>query len=240
MSESNIITGQYVRISQTPASIGDRLIAIVIDKFIITSYFIGITLLLAMIDPPTTSAFIFFMICIYIPAFFYSFLMELFNNGQTIGKMIMNMRVVKKDGSMPTLGSYFLRWLLMSIDYIMGLGILVVLMSKDNQRLGDIAAGTMVIKLQGYKKIAVSLDEFGHLSANYEPVYSQVTDLSLNQIGVIQRCLDSEYSADRSTRINILYHKVHEILGIPYDRLSPEQFLYTVIRDYQHYALEEI
>ena len=34
MAESTIITGQFVRISQTPASIGERLMALIIDYFL--------------------------------------------------------------------------------------------------------------------------------------------------------------------------------------------------------------
>ena len=38
MAESTIITGQFVRISQTPASIGERLLALVIDYSLIVIY----------------------------------------------------------------------------------------------------------------------------------------------------------------------------------------------------------
>ena len=38
MTESTIITGQFVRISQTPASIGERLMALIIDYFLIGLY----------------------------------------------------------------------------------------------------------------------------------------------------------------------------------------------------------
>lgn len=38
MAETTIITGQFVRISQTPASIGERLIALVIDFILIGFY----------------------------------------------------------------------------------------------------------------------------------------------------------------------------------------------------------
>ena len=38
MAESTIITGQFVRISQTPASIGERLIALAIDYILLGFY----------------------------------------------------------------------------------------------------------------------------------------------------------------------------------------------------------
>lgn len=43
-----------------------------------------------------------------------------------------------------------------------GLGLLVVLLTKNSQRMGDLAAGTMVIKEKNYRKIHVSLDEFDY------------------------------------------------------------------------------
>ena len=84
--------------------------------------------------------------------------MELFNHGQSLGKMAMKIRVVKKDGTSPSIGDFFMRWLLQIID--MGfsfIGALVILLTKNSQRLGDLAAGTMVIRLNDYRKIQVSL-----------------------------------------------------------------------------------
>lgn len=47
MAESTIITGQFVRISQTPASIGERLIALIIDYFLIGLYLYSTITLIA-------------------------------------------------------------------------------------------------------------------------------------------------------------------------------------------------
>ena len=57
--------------------------------------------------------------------------------------------------------------------------------------MGDLAAGTMVIKEKNYRKIHVSLDEFDYLTQNYQPTYPQAADLSLEQINVITRTLQS-------------------------------------------------
>ena len=51
MAESTIITGQFVRISQTPASIGERLMALIIDYFLIGLYILStITLLFCIVE----------------------------------------------------------------------------------------------------------------------------------------------------------------------------------------------
>ena len=52
MAESTIITGQFVRISQTPASIGERLIALVIDYILLGFYVFSTLALFSRIHLP--------------------------------------------------------------------------------------------------------------------------------------------------------------------------------------------
>lgn len=241
MAESTIITGQFVRISQTPASIGERFLALCIDYFALGLYVIATATLFSKFHISSGFNMVFLLLVIYLPVLFYSFLCEMFNHGQSLGKSIMNIRVVKTDGSTPSISSYLLRWLLFSIDLPItgGLGLLVILLTKNNQRIGDLAAGTMVIKVKNYRKIHVSLDEFDYLTKNYTPVYPQVADLSLEQVNVITRTLESSQK-DRSRRITSLAKKVQDSFSITPRNNNQEQFLQTILRDYQYYALEEI
>ena len=159
MTESTIITGQFVRISQTPASIGERLMALIIDYFLIGLYILSTITLLSKLSLPSGFSLFFFLCVVYLPILGYSFLCEMFNHGQSFGKKLINIRVVKVDGSTPSIGSYLLRWLLFPIDgpITSGLGLLVVLLNKNNQRLGDLAAGTMVIKEKNSPKAFICL-----------------------------------------------------------------------------------
>lgn len=243
MAESTIITGQFVRISQTPASIGERLLALVVDYFLLLIYVIGISVLLSKLNVHATSSisYFFLFLFIYLPAVCYSLLCEVFNRGQSIGKRLLNIRVVKADGSTPSLSAYLLRWLLFIIDVPLtsGLGLIVILVTKNSQRLGDLAAGTMVIKEKNYRKIQVSLDEFDYLTQNYHPVFPQASDLSLEQINVISKTLASG-EKDRLRRIHALAEKVRTLLTVNPEKMNDEKFLNTLLRDYQYYALEEI
>lgn len=241
MAESTIITGQFVRISQTPASIGERLLALTIDCFLLGLYVFSTATLLSTIQLSSGFNTIFLLLVLYLPVLFYFFLCEMFNHGQSIGKQLMNIRVVKTDGSTPSISAYLLRWLLFIIDGPLtgGLGLLVVLLTKNGQRIGDLAGGTMVIKVKNYRKIHVSLDEFDYLTREYHPVYPQSADLSLEQINVITRTLESNQK-DRIKRISILAKKVQEILSVTARDSNQERFLQTVLRDFQYYALEEI
>lgn len=242
MADSTILTGQFVRIQQVPASVGERMLALAIDWIAILIYFVSSAYLLVRLVPLYNEASLyasFFLLITYIPIIFYSLLCEVFNNGQSLGKKLMGIRVVKADGTTPTLGAYFLRWLLFFVDVPLtgGLGVVFVLLTQKHQRLGDLAAGTMVIKEKNYKKIQVSLDEFDYLTKNYNPSFPQAADLSLEQVNIISKTLSTPH-AKRLELIAQLSAKVRNLLGIKQMNTSDEAFLNTLVRDYQYYALE--
>lgn len=242
MANSNILTGQYVHISQTPASIGDRMLAQILDWVIQFAWMGGTLYVIGLLDEAIDENIIwilYFFVCM-LPAYFYAIICNVLNNGQTFGKRVMNMRVVKKDGSRPGVGAYILRWLLMIIDgpLMSGFGLLIMLMSKNNQRLGDLAAGTIVIKLNSYNKLQVSLDEFSHFSSKYRPLYPTAEDLSLEQVNLITQTMQLN---ENDPRVHALAEKVKQTLHIEHVYETDDAaFLWRVVRDYQYFALEEI
>ncbi len=242
MAESTILTGQFVQIEQVPASAGERVVACTIDAIALILYIVVTSFFLNAVNISLSSTTVgtLLFITLYLPVLCYSLLCEVFNQGQSIGKHFLGIRVIKVDGSTPTLSSYLLRWLLLPIDLPLtsGLGLLVILLTKNKQRIGDLAAGTMVVKEENYKKIHVSLDEFNYLSENYHPVYPQVTDLSLEQINVISKTLNSK-NKKREIQISLITSKLQSILKVYHPIKDKELFLQTIVRDYQFYALED-
>ena len=238
MAETGILTGQYVRIEQAVASVGDRILAQLIDWGVVYSYLVMAIWIeeKLKIDNPWV------IIITLLLWLFYTPFMELMNQGQTLGKKVMKMRVVKADGSRPSLGAYIMRWMLFLVDGPMTsfMGLIPMIMTKNNQRLGDLAAGTVVVKLQNYKKIQVSLDEYEYLSKNYTPRYVQAADLSLEQIEIIRRTLVQAEESSNFIKLSMLSDKVQEKLGISPAEHTDEQFLRRIVRDYQYYAIEEI
>jgi len=81
--------------------------------------------------------------------FFYYFLLEGFT-GQTIGKRILGIAVVKADGSPCTYPASFVRNLLRAVDampFFYLVGLVTMALSDRKQRIGDHAAGTVVVKV---------------------------------------------------------------------------------------------
>lgn len=237
MAESGIITGQYVRIQPTVASVGDRIFAQLIDWGVLLAY---IALLTWFVVETNISGWVVATLYLF-PLLFYTLICEVLNQGQTLGKMVLNIRVVKMDGSMPTLGAYLMRWMLWLIDgpATSFVGLVAMILNRNNQRLGDMAAGTVVIKKQKYKKIQISLDEYDYLAKNYTPRYPQASDLSLEQIEIITRAISTQRDGF-DLRLNQLAKKVQQKFNIDRKEANDLAFLQRVVRDYQYYALEEI
>lgn len=240
---THIVTGQFVRISQAAASLGERMAAQLIDWAMELVWIFAIIWLLTQIEEVINSSIfpiIAYVLLLFIPIICYSLLWELFNHGQTPGKRLIKLRVVNVDGSSPSLGSLMMRWLLWIADgpTLGFLGIFVMLITRNHQRFGDMAAGTMVIKLARYNKISVTLDEFDHLSPDYKPFYPQAADLSLEQVNLIDQTLKANSD---DPHITALAEKVCKVLAITHVRESnSHEFLNRILRDYQYYALQEV
>jgi len=240
MTKTGIITSQYVQIDQTPAGVGERIFARILDYIIMIIYSIGILYIIELdfyfLRRTDFGALMIFLL--YIPVIFYSILWELLNRGRSPGKMAFGMRVVMRDGTTPTIGAYIMRWMLLIIDMWTWVGVIIILLNKDNQRLGDLAAGTVVIKERDYHRIQVTLDEFNHISRNYKPFFPQAENLSLEQVNTINEAL-TRNDDKRSWRIAALSAKVKDFLKVS-PVIDDETFLKTLTRDYQYYALEEV
>lgn len=89
-----------------------------------------------------------FLIVLFFLAWFYFVAFEMWNRGRSIGKMVMNLQVICDDGTPITWKASMLRNLLRTADFLPimnGFGFLSCLMSRRFKRIGDLAAGTLVI-----------------------------------------------------------------------------------------------
>src|SRR3989441_2718294 len=79
----------------------------------------------------------------------YFILLEWLWNGQTIGKRAFKLRVINEDGSPAQFTAVLIRNLLRLVDFLpafYGVGVLSIVLTPKSQRLGDLAAGTYVVR----------------------------------------------------------------------------------------------
>ena len=155
MQTIEINTTQNVTIQYELALLRDRIFAWFID-FVIIIVSISLLQLLTFsaFSGDVASVIAFF---IYVPILFgYTLCMEIFNNGQTVGKLALGIKVVKLNGKEPELNAYLLRWVFRWIDIYGTIGIIAAIFvgsSNNKQRIGDVVANTTLIKTKPYAEM---------------------------------------------------------------------------------------
>jgi len=223
-------TAQNVLIDYPVAGLVQRILAFIIDAFILIAYAIVVFYIIIEIGLQEQWVIIFF----FFPIFFYDLVLEISMNGQSLGKRAIGLKVVRIDGSNPTIGNYLLRWLLKPIDISLSGSIAVtcILLTRYGQRLGDLAAGTTVVKLVTVGDVT-SQQIIQHLEENYVPVFNQVTQLSDHDINLIKKALEVNRTLGNMKPVLQLESRIKAMLGISSD-MPPVKFLYTIIKDYSY------
>lgn len=231
MDRVKVTTTQNVYIDYEAAGVGDRTIAAIFDSMILFSYIIFMFMLLRdFLSTAVTTI-------ILLPYLLYYLLSEILLNGQTIGKKLRGIKVTRLDGTEPRLGDYVIRWLfrLVEIDMCMGLiALLTLIFRGKGQRLGDMAAGTTVVKIS--RQTGLDQTFYTELDTEYQPVFKQVSQLPDQDIALAKEVLDTIKGERTPTRGTIaLGEKMKITLERKMDTTStlpPREFLETVIKDF--------
>jgi uncharacterized RDD family membrane protein YckC len=153
----NIDTPELVSIELPLAGIGSRFIAAIVDSLVLGSallllIFLAVYIISALgaIGPKAANwgLGIFFLI-LFLLFWGYFALFEAFNNGRTLGKRVAKIRVIHQSGRGINFVEALARNLVRFIDYLpgfYGVGIVAMFMSRRSQRLGDMVAGTLVVR----------------------------------------------------------------------------------------------
>lgn len=242
MEKLAINTPQNVNIEYKLASLGDRLIAQALDTVVILLYSFALYLLfeltgLNMIDDRFTRIGITSLLSL--PIFMYHLLSEIFLSGQSIGKIIMKIKVVRLDGGRASGFQYFIRWVFGLIEiYSNGgvIGTMAIILSRKSQRLGDMAAGTAVIKLS--HKVMLSQTLLEELSVEYQPVFAQVRMLTDKDMNIIKKSFQEAQKSRNNALLKKLSEKIKTTLGIEQTDMNDFQFINTILKDHFYYHNE--
>lgn len=168
-----------------------------------------------------------------VPVLVYHFLSELLLNGQSIGKKLVGIKVISETGNRPSVYQFLLRWLIRPFDFYFFLlpAFVTALVSKKNQRLGDLAAGTLVIKSRVKSNIEDTI--FLELEDSYKPRYNNVLRLSDRDMNIIKTILDASVKQKNYELAERTSGKIRAALNIT-DYQHPIEFLETVLKDYNY------
>lgn len=244
MSELTINTTQNVNINFEAASVGERILAYLVDflikgaYLIVIGYFVfdlmGLGAALEKMDQWSAIAVV---VLFLLPFMFYSLVFESILEGQTLGKRLLKIKVVKIDGYQASFGDYLIRWILRLVDISVSsgvIGLIAMVVNDKTQRLGDISAGTAVITLKN--KVTINSTILEEIGEAYVPIYPLVIKLSDNDVRIIKETLHMAIAKNDTEVLLKLKDKIESVTGIKNQSGSSEDFIKTVIKDYNYYT----
>lgn len=239
-----------------------RLLAYIIDFFLLIIYLFSIkSLLYEALDISFSEYVGLDILVVTLPMFLYSLICEILMNGQTLGKKLTGIRVISLNGEKPTTGQFVMRWITKFFEWpflfgylvdstgaviayifitgLLGIGVLIIIsITAKNQRLGDLAAGTVLIDTRidttVHDTVFMQIDN----SSNYKVMFPEVMRLSDNDINTIKTVLtqaEKRQNHDISYRVE---YKIKSVLQINSD-LHTIDFLKKLLEDYNYLATRE-
>lgn len=232
METIKISTSQNVSIEQHVASIGERILAHMLDYIFLGGYILLIMFFSTATGVKSPS----FFIIIGLPVLLYDLICELTMDGQNWGKKIMGIKVIKADGSQLNLSSCFIRWIFRIVDNLLlfgGVSTLTIILNGKGQRLGDMAANTCVIRIKKPYNLSDSI--YQEIPENYQVVFYETGKLTMEDISTIKEVLSflkiNGYTGKAAKMAVQTKSMIENKLLIKSD-LLPAKFLETIIKDY--------
>jgi len=246
------------------APLHKRIFAYAIDLFIIIAYawiignFINTNSISAYAGGDKVST-AWSIVIISLPVLLYPLVCEVALHGQTVGKKVLDIRVMNLDGGEPTLSQYVIRWIFRFFEWPVVFGVVfpgflilyqvfmmvfpgivvisIIAITRRHQRLGDLAANTVLVKT----RIDTSINDtvFQEVDYNnYQVMFPQVMQLSDRDINIIKSVITSNYNKNTQQLAERTAVRVKTALKIETDT-DAFIFLEKLLQDYNYLATRE-
>jgi uncharacterized RDD family membrane protein YckC len=199
-----IATPEGVDLELTLAGVGSRFVSALVDFMLQIVLLVGVTGVGAAVGAFGNG---FGAVVVLLASFLvfaaYDVLFEVFAAGRTPGKRLNGLRVVRVDGSPVTFFTSAVRNVLRLVDILPGMylvGIVTILVTRQNQRLGDVAAGTLVVRERTQQPSLRQLPV-------QQPVRStnawDVTGVSADELAAVRSFLARRYELTHEARYRL-------------------------------------
>jgi uncharacterized RDD family membrane protein YckC len=240
-----IQTPEGVDLELTLAGLGSRFAARIIDELIKLAIIVALFAAVASLGassvvpsgldadgPPRDAVLVVVavvVVAVFLVNFFYEVLFETLASGRTPGKRITGLRVVRLDGRPVGFTASAVRNLLRVIDslpFAYAAGMVCILVTTRNQRLGDLAAGTLVAR-----EVTTEAPTPSHPPSTPAPAWD-VTAITADEAAAVRRFLERREGLQVDARARLatqfaarLGPKVAGATG----ELPPEEFLEALV-----------
>jgi uncharacterized RDD family membrane protein YckC len=247
-------TPESVELEFTLAGIGNRALALAIDYLVMFS-FLGLALWLWWVFSDQLFNYLdqlqidysglanWLLAIAALLAFFvwigYFIGFETLWRGQTPGKRMAKIRVIREDGRPARLPQAILRALLRPVDDALSLGVWMIMLGPQEKRLGDWVAGTIVVQEERTAVVsAFSTSEAAQAIADYVLQYANVSLMLPDDFAVVREYLQRRSVLQDQAKTNLSLQLARQIKTLieleklP-DNTAPDVFLEGIYLAYQ-------
>jgi uncharacterized RDD family membrane protein YckC len=238
-AERGIVTPEAVLLDFEVAGLGSRLMSRLIDCFVLLAglWALGIVLNVVQFGAGNTVMVVVGIVGFAVSFIGYPIVFELRMQGRTLGRRALGLRAVTNDGGPLRARHAILRSLFQLIDLPFGVGVLVGMLTPRTQRLGDLAAGTFVVREPkgervagavifppppGYEGYVALLDIASMTPAQYELVRA-----------FLLRVLDFTPAARHHLAAKLARPLAAQLRHVPPPTVTAEMFLVCTVAAYQ-------
>ncbi len=219
-----------VLIDYEVAGLGERIGAFLLDFILIATWYI----LLFMYNTEIMMLPEWANIILVLPPLLYHLVCEIFMNGQSMGKRLLRLKVVRLDGTQPAIRNYLFRWVLRPLDlWLYGsVAIITILINGKGQRLGDLAAGTTLVK---YNRQHHELEQLLYRAEQeevYQVVFKEASQLTAQEVEQIRQTLRTYRLTAKTQPVQELAAAIQARLAID-TNMPPVRLLGTLVKDYE-------
>ncbi len=187
-----------------------------------------------------------------LPFILYHLVSEITMNGQSVGKMVMQIKVMTLQGGQPSVSQFLIRWLFRIVDFpilmllstmtgytnwwtvlLLFAGLICTIATPKSQRIGDLLAGTILIDLK--KRTSWEDTVFTEVESTYQPRYPQVMQLSDRDINTLKNIIETVKKRNDYDLSLKIADRIQSKLKMRTDQDSLE-FLQTLLKDYNYYS----
>jgi uncharacterized RDD family membrane protein YckC len=228
-----IATPEGVELELVLAGLGSRFMAALLDVVIQLGAIFALAIVFA---PAGDSGYVVaaFLVAVFLILFAYDIVLETWNRGRTVGKLAVGLRVVRTGGEPVGFLTASVRNFLRLADFLPAfyvVGVITILVTRWNQRLGDLAAGTLVVR-ERRPVVTPAGTYLPPAPANAPFLEWDVSGVSAEDLATIRQFLDRRLSLQPAARAHLatdLAARVRpKVVGAP-DGWHPESFLEAVV-----------
>ena len=226
-----IATPEGVDLELTLAGVGSRFVSALVDFMLQIILLVGVSGVGAAVGAFGNGyGSVVVLIASFLVFAAYDVLFEVFASGRTPGKRLNGLRVVRVDGSPVTFFTSAVRNVLRLVDILPGpylVGIVTILVTRQNQRLGDVAAGTLVVRERTGQP---SLRELRTAQPQPAPATNawDVTAVTADELATVRSFLTRRYELTHEARYRLAADLAGalrpKVVGAP-ESLGSEAFL---------------